>query len=189
MSGNKQRRFTDVSPALIAALRAASPVTARTSQRRATGKASSSWDPDRSPPATRCAGSSVIRKVALGPREKYTFSPSRETVGRRLVVRIEELLAARLGVFAGAESPDERAQDCDTRDACEAGQHHARQAHHLWALGPEAKAGRGLVPGVVVLLRMVVAHRGLPSVRTMRIFCCLSPPRRSSAAAKSRSTM
>ena len=61
--------------------------------------------------------------------------------------------------------------------AGEAGQHFARHAHYPWALGPKAKAGRGLV--VVTLLRLIVAHRGLPSVRTMRTFCCLSPPRRS----------
>ena len=112
----------------------------------------------------------------------------RKTVWRCLVVRVEEFLAALLAALAGVERPDERAQDREAGDACEAGQHFARQAHHLWALGPEAKAGRGLVP-VVTLLRLVVAHRGLPSVRTMRTFCCLSPPRRSSAAAKSRSTM
>ena len=111
----------------------------------------------------------------------------RKTVWRCLVVRVEEFLATLLAALAGAERPDERAQNREAGDPCEAGQHFARQAHHLWALGPEAKAGRGLV--VVALLRLVVAHRGLPSVRTMRTFCCLSPPRRSSAAAKSRSTM
>ena len=118
------------------------------------------------------------------------FRQRRKTVWRCLVVRVEEFLATLLAALACAERPDERAQDREAGDPCEAGQHFARQAHDLWALGPEAKAGCGLSPGVVVAPAFcVVAHRGLPSVRTIRTFCCLSPPRRSSAAAKSRSTM
>ena len=116
------------------------------------------------------------------------FRQRGKTVWRCLVVGVEEFLATLLAALACAEGPDQRAQNREAGDPCEAGQHFARQAHHLWAVGPEAKAGRGLV-GSSRSVCLVVAHRGLPSVRTMRTFCCLSPPRRNSAAAKSRSTM
>ena len=87
-------------------------------------------------------------------------------------------------------------------DAREAGQHFAREAHDAGALGPETKMFSGIPRGIVFVLPAgvarrgaahmivsIVIHRDLPSVRTMRTFCCLSPPRRSSAAAKRRSTM
>ena len=116
-----------------------------------------------------------------------------ETIGRRLIAGIEQFLGRLLAPPVAVERPDERAQDREAGCAREAGQHFAGEAHHARALGPETKACGRILPWVVALLaavaRHIVAHLGLPSVRTMRTLCCLSPPRRSSAAAKSRSTM
>ena len=101
---------------------------------------------------------------------------------------------------------DQRAADTNAGDQTETGQHLAREPGDAWRLGTQPhRRGRfsGQRPGIIVGLRLGfqpglaaflligidLAHdAGLPSVREMRTrFWSLSAPKRSSAAANSRS--
>jgi superfamily II DNA/RNA helicase len=69
-------------------------------------------------------------------------------------------------------------------DARKRDQRAARKARHRRALGPQAQ-----LPGEFLLALRRAHIDGLPSLRIMRTILCESAPKRSSAAAKSRSTI
>ena len=130
-----------------------------------------------------------------------------EAVRRRAVVGGIEFLTL-IAAVPGLERVDQRAAEAEARDQREPGERLARQPGDARRLRPQPH-GRGTLagqrPGVIVRILLarrfgllaffllgieLVAHdAGLPSVREMRTrFWVLAAPKRSSAAANSRST-
>ena len=123
----------------------------------------------------------AARQVAVVARQ------AREPVGRRSVVGVVKLGARRLPLRLQGE--EQGGADPGRGDGAEACQHPAGKAHHRGSPRTQAHV-LGWASGLRGSFGRRVGHDcGLPSVRTMRTFFWRSPPRRSSAAANSRSTI
>src|SRR5262249_52389195 len=125
------------------------------------------------------------RNAARKPR--VVTRQRRKSIGRWLVLGVVKLARTRRFFLALVEREDQRAGDRHCRNCGERHEHSLRDARDRCSLGPQAQVGCNLALAAVPMF----AHQNsLPSVRTMRTrLSDPRSPRRSSAAAKRRSTI